>query len=353
MYSQYFTVALASAGFLKLSDDCDIMLDEDEDDDDHIDNSFHPCLDHYIKNCLKMNFSVKDKMQHLLTDHEELKETKLQDINIQYLHFIDDLCKLMESCDPGVFIDKCASLMASDILNIPLFDDDVLKDFGEYHNVSIMLQYLMCYFTWCDLSVIQELLETCGYPDGVRLLKTFKHQIDYTGPFTEYPIPNPQSLMLPSDASPYTVMSTQYELEHYSLSFRHIEIVKSLITKSCEITPICCYFLAKAINYQFFHWLIPKSVAPLVIRKAQENCSYLRKQGLKNMSIFPTSESFFTNDNKKFLLCYGDLDVDKVDLDVDKADPHADQVDPHVDKVKADDTKVRTDGWQLAVSQLY
>ena len=361
MYLQYFIVALASAGFLKLSDDCDIMLDEDEDDDYHVDNSFRPCLDHYVKSCLKINCSVKGKMQHLLTDHKELKETKLPDMNIQYLYLIDSLCKLMESCDPRVFIDKCADLMVSNIHNIPLFsNDEVLKDFGEYHNASIMLRYLMCYFTWCDLSVIQELLETCGYPDGMRLLKNFKHQIDYARPLTEYSIPNSHSLMIPSDGSPYTVMFTQYELEHSSLSLRHIEVVKSLITESCEITPICCSFLAKAIDYQFFHWLIPKSVAPLVIRKAQENCSYLHKRGLKKMSIFPTSECFFTNDNKKFLLFYGDLDVDKVDLDVDKADPHANKADPHVDKVdthvdtvKADGTKVRTDNWQLVVSQLH
>ena len=182
-YLQYFIVALGSAGFLNLSDDCDIILDDDEDGDDHIDHLLHPCLDHYVKSCLKMNISVKGKMQYLLTDYKEPEQTKLSDMNIKYLNLIDELCKLMESCDPGVFTDKCAGLMARDIHNIPLFSDKVLKDFGEYHNVSIMLRYLMCYFTWRDLSVVQQLLETCGYPDGVRLLNNFKHSdVDKTNP---------------------------------------------------------------------------------------------------------------------------------------------------------------------------
>ena len=328
---------------MNLSDDCDIILDEDEDDDDHTEHSFHPCLDHCVNSCLKMNLSVRGKMQCLLTDNKELKETNLPDMNIQYLYLIDDLCKLMESCDPGVFTDKCANLMASDIHNITLFGDDkCVKDFGEYHSVSIMLRYLMCYFTWCDLSVIQELLETCGYPDGVRLLKKFKHQIDSTRLFTEYLIPNSHSLMIPSDSSPYTVMLTQHKLEHTLLSLEHIKEIKSVIIESCEITPICCYFLAKAIDYHFFHWLIPKSVAPLVVRKAQENCSYLHKHGIKDISIFPTSETFFAYNNNKFSLFYADPDVDKVDLNVDKVVPGVDKVYPDVDITNSHVDKVNT-----------
>ena len=315
------------------------MLDEDEDSDDHIIYSLHPCIDHYVKSCLKMNISVKGKKQHLLTEHIELKETKLPDVNIQYFYLIDELCKLMESCNPGVFTDKCAGLMASDIHNIPLFSDKVIKDFGKYHNVSIMLRYLMCYFSWCDLSVIQQLLKTCGYPDGVRLLNKFKHQIYYTRQFTEYPIPSPHSVMIPSDASPYTVMAIWYKPEHFSLSLRHIEVVKSVITESCEVTPICCQFLAtKTVDYQIFHWLIPKSVVSLMVRKAQENCSYLRKHGIQAMSVFKTSEAVFTDD--KILLFSADSDVNKVDLDVGKADPDVDQVDPDDDKVDIDIDKV-------------
>ena len=315
------------------------MLDDDEDSDDHIDHLFHPCLDYNVKVCLKMNLLVIGKMQYLLTDHKELKQTKLPDVNIKYMYLIDKLCKLMESCDPGVFTKKCAGIMTSDTHNIPLFSDKVLKDFGEYHNVSIMLRYLMCYFTWCDLSVIQQLLETCGYPDGVRLLNNFKHHIIRS--FTRYPIPNPHSLMMPSYPSPYSVMSTWYEPEHSPLSLRHIEVVKSMITKICEVTP---QFLAMTVDCQVFHWLIPKSIVPLVVRKAQENYSYLHNYGIKDMSISSPSESVFASDNVTLSLFSSDpkvdADVEKVNSDVDKVDSDVDKVDSGVDKVDSDVDKV-------------
>ena len=258
-----------------------------------------------------MNLSVKGKMQNFLTDQEEIKQTKVPDVNIKYLNLVDELCKLMDSCDPKVFTDKCAGLMASEIHNIPLFSDKVLKNLGEYHNVSIMLRYLMCYFTWYDLSVIQQLLETCGYSDGVKLLKKF-HLIFRS--FTEHVIPTPHPLMIPSDASPYTIMATQYELEHSPLSLRDIEAAKSLITEIGEMTPLCCQFLAINVDHQIFYWLIPKNVTPVIVRKVQENCIYLHNNGVKDMFIFPNSGSFFT-DNKKFSVFSANAHVDEVSAD--------------------------------------
>ena len=290
-------VALQSAGFLNLPDDYDITLDEDDDDDNDDDgqdySSFHPSLGQYVKGCLKINLSVK--IQPILPDYKEPKKAELLDVNIHYLYLIDDLCKLIESCDPGVFIDKCASLMASYNFNITLYSDEVLKEFGEYHNVPVMLRHLMCYCTWCDLSVVLKLLEICDCLDGVRLLQNFKRMIDFTKPIMEYPISNPDSLMIPSESSPYTVMVTKYELVNSPLSLKHIEVIKSLITEKCEITFISCQFLATTNNSQVFHWLIPKSVAPLIVNKFQEHSNYMHKSGIKELCIYP----YTTGDNRK------------------------------------------------------
>ena len=243
-----------------------------------------------------MNLILKSRIHSL-----DSKGSISSDINIQYLHLIDGLCKLMESCDPTAFTDKCASLMASDIYNIALFSDELLKNFSEYDNVPITLRYLMCYFTWCDLSVVQELIEICNHPNCMKLLEEFKHNVDFTKSITEYPIFNLNSLMIPSDTSPYTVMATQYEPEHSPLSFKHIELVKSLITKTCEITSISCQFLTEANDLQVFYWLIPKTIVPLMANKVQHNCSHLEKNGIKELSIYPTSV-FYTGDNKNLSL---------------------------------------------------
>ena len=98
--------------------------------------------------------------------------------------------------------------------------------------------------------------------------------------------------MIPSESSPYTVMATHYELEHSSLSLKHIEMIKSLITKKCEVTFHSCQFLAMATDSKVFHWLILKSMAPLILSKVQENWSYLYKNGFKKLSIYP----YFANE---------------------------------------------------------
>ena len=276
---------------MNLPDDYHITTDDDDDDCqmDHFSS-----LDQYMNGCLKMNFTFKSKIHR-----SDCKESISPDINIQYLHLIDGLCKLMESCDPAVFIDKCASLMASDNHNIALFSYVLLKDFREYDNVSVILRYLMCYFTWYDLSVVQKLLEICDYPDCLKLLEEFKQQIEVTKPITEYPICNPNPLMIPSDTSPFTVMATQCEANYSPLSFKHVEAVKSLITKTCEITSISCQFLTN--DLQVFYWLIPKTIVPLMASKVQHNCSHLQKSGIMELSIYPTSV-FFTGGNKSLSL---------------------------------------------------
>ena len=271
-----------------LPDDYDIGHDNDDDYDGQMDDlSFHPYTHQYIKGCLKMNVLIKHKIRTLLPDHMKLQGFKLPDVYIHYLCLINNLCKLMESCDPGVFIDKCAILMASYNYNIPLFSDEVLKEFSEYHNVPDMLRYLMCYCTWCDLSVVLKLLEICDYPDGVRMLQKFRHMIDYTKPITEYPDSNPDSLMIPSENSPYTVMVTKYEPVNCLLSLKHIEMIKSLITEKCEITFISCQFLSIANDSQKFYWLIPESVVPLIADSIQKSSSDLYKSGIKELSFYP------------------------------------------------------------------
>ena len=293
---------------MNLPDDYDITLDDDKDGDDsgEIDHKLlHHYLDQYVKDCLKMNLSIKSIMQTVLPDHKELK---LPDVNIQYLCVIDDLCKQMESCDPGVFIDKCASLMASYSLNITLFSNEVLKDFGEYHNTSILLRYLMCYCIWCDLSIVLKLLEICDYPDGIRMLQKSKHMIDFNKSFTEYPISFPNSLLIPSDASHFAVMVTRYEPDFFPMSLKHIEVIKSLLTEKCEITFMSCQFLGVATNSQAFHWLIPKSLAPLMLSKVEENCNYLQRNGIKQSFIY----SFFAGDISSSAALSTDSNVENV-----------------------------------------
>ena len=285
-------IVLQSAGFLYLPGDYDITaLDEDDvnsdslNSDDQADHSFsHFFLDYYINICLKMNVSVKKQVQPLLLMQNILLvadyNTKIL-IN-RYLYLVDNLCKLMESCDPGVFLDKCSNLMASDAHNIPLFSSDFLKEIDDYCDVSVMLRYLMCYFTWCDLSTVVELLKTCNYPGGVEMLQKFNDWVKVTEP-ANYHVFIPESLMIPSGSSTYTVMVILTEMITIPWN---IERIKLKLYRICKITLIACQFLGMDYDSKVLYWLIPKSVASLILSKAQENWEDLYIYGIRKLSIY-------------------------------------------------------------------
>ena len=285
-------IVLQSAGFLYLPDDYDITaLDEDDVNSDSLNSdglanhSFsHFFLDSYVNSCLKMNVSVKKQVQPLLPMQNVLlsvdynTEILISTIN-QYLYLVDNLCKLMESYDPGVFLDKFSSLMASDVHNIPLFSSDFLKKLDDYRDVSVMLRYLMCYFTWCDLSTVMELFKLCNYPDGVKLLLEFNDQVKFTKPIANYS----ESLVVPSESSTYTVMAIFTDMIFIPWAIRKIKL---RICRICEITFISCQFLGIAYDFKVLYWLIPKSIASLILSKAQENWRHLYNCGIRKLSIY-------------------------------------------------------------------
>jgi len=275
-------IVLQSAGFLYLPDDYDITaLDEDDvNSDDQANHSFS--LDSFVNSCLKMNVSVKKQVQPLLPMQNILLS---DDYNTQYLYFVDNLCKLMESCDPGVVLDKCSSLMASDVHNIPLFSSDFLKEINDYRDVSVMLRYLMCYFTWCDLSAVMELFKLFNYPSGIKLLLKFNRRVGSI-PFANYSIIIPESLMVPSGSSTYTVMVIFISFTEIKFIPYDITKIKLMICRICEIIIACQFLGMDYYNSTVLYWLIPKSVASLILSKAQENWGYLYDHGIRKLSIY-------------------------------------------------------------------
>ena len=279
-----------------LPDNYDITaLDEDDvnsdslNSDDQANHSFsHFFLDRYVNSCLKMNVSVKKQVQRSLPMQNILSadyNTKILTSTInRYLYVVDNLCKLMESCDPGVFLDKCSSFMASDVHNIPLFSSDFLKELDDYRDVSIMLRYLMCYFTWRDLSIVMELLKIRDFPGGVKLLQKFSDLVKFTEP-ANYHVFIPESLMVPSRSSTYTLMVNFTEIIFNAWD---IEMIKLEICRICEITFIACHFLGTPYynSKVFLYWLIPKSVALLILSKAQQNWKHLYNCRIRKLSIY-------------------------------------------------------------------
>ena len=306
-------IDLSLAGYMMLPDNFEITLDDSDSSETDV---WPSSLNKH--NCLNMNLSTGSMKQQFLTlpDSKELKdvrEFKPSNVNIHYLYVIDTLYKLLESYDPSKFVDKCGSLMASDFHNITLFSSKFLQQLSQCSNMLIILRTLMCYSTWCDFSVVKNILEICECSEGLRILEEFESQINFTLPVTYFPVSVPNSFMMPSETSDFAVMTTPCIQEHSLLSLDHIRVVKSLITKISDVNDNGCQFLAKIDNPLILFWLVPKSLVPLIDTKVQENYDDLNEAGITEVAFFPTgtgksswSSSFLFTDfnNEKRCVSY-------------------------------------------------
>lgn len=282
--------ALSVAGYTSLPDSFELMQDDDSDSIET--NVWQSSPDKH--SFLNMNLSTGSRKQQFLTlpDSKELKDSrqfKPTNVNIQYLYLMDTMYKLLESHDTSVFIDKCAGLMASDTHKIALFSKEFLQQLNECGDMFIILKFLVCYSTWCDYSVVKRLLEICKCSVGLELLKQFESQINFTLPITHFPISVPSSLMIPSDSSDFTIMTTQCVQEYTLLSLKHIKNVKSLISKVCDVNDICCQLMAKKDNPVILFWLVPKSLVSLIGTKVQECYDDLRTSGIIEVAFYPSN----------------------------------------------------------------
>ena len=127
----------------------------------------------------------------------------------------------------------------------------------------------MCCCSRCDLSVVLR-LEKFVIIQMAWLLK-FKHMFDFTSPLQSIPFPFPNSLLMPSDASHFTVMVTTYEPEFFfPISLKHIEVIKIIINRKMDHKYIF-QFLALLLILNFsFH---SKESGPHS-EKVQENCLF-------------------------------------------------------------------------------
>ena len=272
-----------------LPDDFEIILD---DDSCSVETDVQPPPPNK-HSFLNMNLSTGSMKQQFLAlpDSKELKdvrEFKPSNVNIQYLYIIDTLYKLLESCDPSMFIGECACLMASDIHNITFFSSKFLQQLSQCGNMLIILRTLMCYSTWCDYSVVKKLLEICECFEGLRLLEQFESQINFTLPITHFPISVPSSFMIPSETSDFAVMTTQCVQEHSLLSLEHIKVVKSLITKISDVHDTGCQLMAIKDNPLILVWLVPRSVVSLIGIQVQESYDDLQEIGITEVEFYLT-----------------------------------------------------------------
>jgi len=182
-----------------------------------------------------------------------------------------------------MMIERCESLMASDINDIKLFSSDQLKTFSQY-NSSILLR-MLCFFTWSNRSILRTLVSHCN--EAVKLLDRFESTLDPLQPIASYPIPCLSSDMIPTDTSTYTILAVRRDQELYKCTLQYIYYVESVMIEKCEITQHCLQLLAVRSDPTILYWTIPKCVVYFINTIVLLHSKYLYSRGILEVLVYP------------------------------------------------------------------
>ena len=215
-----------------------------------------------------------------------------------FLEVIDNLAARLHTVDVEFLVDKCCTLMASDIHNIKLFTDNFIKKlFKCSYSFSLLKIYLLPFITWLDNTILIKL--ATAYEKGVDLglLCKFIHIIDGTEPVTSYPIPTFSQLLIPLDDSEYTIVVVKTFGSCNELTLNDVVDVKEFLTSYWELTVHALHLAAIDYHNNYMYWMIPKQVQHLV-----ENRLNRRELELWNKEIFQIFllPSYFCSGNNYF-----------------------------------------------------
>ena len=209
-------------------------------------------------------------------------------VMVEFLSVKDQLEGLLQLCNPVPVVNKCASLLASDTHNIPLFPNEYTEKLQATQYFPELFQKLSPFMTWDNHSILNAIADTCNIPEAAKLLTKFDDRIDSSQPLTSFPIPGPSHHMVPYGNSTHTVLALELDLELYCCTLQDVIDTRSLIQDQCKLNSHCLHLLAVIqTNSTIIYWMIPKSIANLITTNAVQfqNCFY--HKGVLQLAVYP------------------------------------------------------------------
>ena len=229
---------------------------------------------------------IKSRKRRLSSEPSyNAKHIKCSIVSKEFLKLVDKLNEVLKSCDPKMIIDRCSSLMASDIHNISVFPDEFITNLQRYNHTPSLLKILGSFWTWSDHSILRTVLR--DNDEALKLLDEYDSQLDPLQKISSYPLPSPSPCMTPCDGSTHTVMAIKCAQQYHQCHLKHVFDVRFLIINKCDITPHCPQLLATNAGSTVLYWLIPKTVATLIGTKVLECSTSFYDVGILEVSIFP------------------------------------------------------------------
>ncbi|XP_065920656.1 uncharacterized protein [Dysidea avara] len=238
-------------------------------------------------------------------------------IHLMFFDLIDTFLLLLSTSDVIKFdiASKCQDIMASEIHQIPLFQECFLSKVVNCDSYFLLKVLLLPYLTWLDHSILRYLILASNNKFAAEKLKKFKSLIDYNQPIKSYPIPAPSQLMIPLDDSDYTLVVTKCDRSLEEMELRRLINIRDLLTEKLELTEYAIQLAAVYIEHGWLYWMIPRCVVSHVEKNITLSQHELLRNGIIMTVVFPKSMSDYdvTNITKSSPFWFLNVQEDKQD----------------------------------------
>ena len=196
----------------------------------------------------------------------------------------------MFAADVAVLANKCTTLMASVIHQIPLFTRGFMDKLMKCTSPFLFKIYLLPYMSWFDCSVLIQLVNFSNNKTALKIVNQFVNSLDCSKPIASYPIPEFSQLIIPLEKDQYTLLATKHTKESMNkLTLLDLNDIKELLISRLDITHHAVQLAAISNKYCSFYWLIPNQIRSLAEVRLNEIQLQLWDEGIILTALLPDS----------------------------------------------------------------
>ena len=201
----------------------------------------------------------------------------------------------MSTTEVAVLANKCGTLMASIIHQIPLFTPSFVEKLIKCTSLFVFKIYLLPYMNWFDCSILKQLVIFSNNKKAFKMVNQFVNSLDFSKPITSYDIPQLSELLIPLETNQYTLLVTKHTKSFNKLALSYVVNIKKSLTKGLEITDHAIQLAAIHNKSCCFYWLIPNQIRPLVEDKLKQVKLELWDKGMILTMLLPVN--FYSDKN--------------------------------------------------------
>ena len=196
-----------------------------------------------------------------------------------------------------MLINKCAKLMASDTNQLSLFSEDFINKLKNIPYLFLFKVYLLPFNTWFDHSILRVLIESSKSKEAIELLNQFDCCIDYDQPIALYNIPEYSQLVIPckGNKNEFTLLVTIFFKNNNEILLRDLLNIKKAMMLKWELTIHAIHLVAINLELNYFYWMIPKQIQPLIKAKLNQNHHLCVDKGIVMITLLP--DNYFCDEN--------------------------------------------------------